>query len=35
LIKVLLDSDEACFESLLTIVLELNNQLGTGRLYIP
>jgi hypothetical protein len=26
---------EACIESLLTIVLELNNNLGTGRLYIP
>jgi hypothetical protein len=26
---------EACIESLLTIVLELNNHLGTGRLYIP
>lgn len=26
---------EACIESLLTIVLELNNYLGTGRLYIP
>lgn len=26
---------EACLESLLTIVLELNNHLGTGRLYIP
>lgn len=26
---------EACIESLLTIVLELNSHLGTGRLYIP
>lgn len=26
---------EACIESLLTIVLELNNHLGTGRIYIP
>lgn len=29
------DYREACIESLLTIVLELNNHLGTGRLYIP
>lgn len=26
---------EACIESLLTIIIELNNHLGTGRLYIP
>ncbi|MCI0388155.1 MAG: ACP S-malonyltransferase [Acidobacteria bacterium] len=26
---------EECIERLLTIVLELNNHLGTGRLYIP
>jgi len=26
---------EACVERLLTIVLELRNHLGTGRLYIP
>jgi hypothetical protein len=26
---------EACVERLLTIVLELSNHLGTGRLYIP
>lgn len=26
---------EACVESLLTIVLEMSNHLGTGRLYIP
>lgn len=26
---------KACVESLLTIVLDLSNQLGTGRLYIP
>jgi hypothetical protein len=26
---------EACIESLLTIVLELNNHLGAGRLYVP
>lgn len=26
---------EACIESLINIVLELSNHLGTGRLYIP
>lgn len=26
---------EACIERLLTIVLELNHHLGTGRLYLP
>lgn len=26
---------EACLDRLLTIVLELSNHLGTGRLYIP
>lgn len=26
---------EACIESLLTIIIDLNNHLGTGRLYIP
>lgn len=26
---------EACIESLLIIIVELNNHLGTGRLYIP